>query len=230
MESNDTLHLLLLGSSGSGKRTIFEKLKHVHGVRLSEEQRKQEAQHVHRFLIHSMKVLISQGSDFGVVTPIETTREYVMIKSMNEQISIPGGAQDQLIAVLEALRVLWENPCIQEVWERRSEFQISDSVSYLFDRIDEFKAPGYIPDDAVLSHAQATITGVTSDIYRIRGAHFAVTGVSGQLRTTRRKWIHCFEEAAAIIFVASLTEYDEVIEGEGRSRRRNKLVSLWHSL
>ena len=46
--------------------------------------------------------------------------------------------------------------------------------------------------------------GVNQDVCR-------VFDVGGQ-RSQRKKWIHCFDDAKAIIYVASLSEYDQVLE------------------
>ena len=35
---------------------------------------------------------------------------------------------------------------IKAVWDRRNEFQITESVQYYFNRIDNIKLPGYVPD------------------------------------------------------------------------------------
>ena len=43
---------------------------------------------------------------------------------------------------------------------------------------------------------------------------FSVFDVGGQ-RSQRRKWIHCFDNVDAVIFVASLSEYDQVVEEDG---------------
>ena len=40
--------------------------------------------------------------------------------------------------------------------------------------------------------------------------HFRVFDVGGQ-RSERRKWIHCFENVTSIIFLAVLSEYDQVL-------------------
>ncbi|VDM82414.1 unnamed protein product [Strongylus vulgaris] len=37
-----------------------------------------------------------------------------------------------------------------------------------------------------------------------------VFDVGGQ-RSERKKWIHCFEDVNAIIFIAAVSEYDEVL-------------------
>ena len=38
-----------------------------------------------------------------------------------------------------------------------------------------------------------------------------MTDIGGQ-RTQRRKWIHCFENVTAVIFVAAINEYDMRLE------------------
>ena len=35
------------------------------------------------------------------------------------------------------------------MWGRRSEFQITESVQYYFDKIDIIKMPNYIPDKVI---------------------------------------------------------------------------------
>src|SRR3954467_7976686 len=49
---------------------------------------------------------------------------------------------------------------------------------------------------------------------------FRMYDVGGQ-RGERKKWIHCFENVTAIMFIASLSEYDQVL-AEDRSRNRLK--------
>lgn len=34
----------------------------------------------------------------------------------------------------------------------------------------------------------------------------------GGQKSERRKWIHCFENVTSLIFLASLSEYDQVLE------------------
>jgi hypothetical protein len=46
--------------------------------------------------------------------------------------------------------------------------------------------------------------------FLIKGVEFRVFDVGGQ-RSERKKWIHCFEDVNAVIFVAAVSEYDEVL-------------------
>ncbi|EFO89083.1 hypothetical protein CRE_15098 [Caenorhabditis remanei] len=52
--------------------------------------------------------------------------------------------------------------------------------------------------------------GVIEVKFNMKGKVFRVFDVGGQ-RSQRKKWIHCFDDAKALIYVASLSEYDQVL-------------------
>jgi hypothetical protein len=50
--------------------------------------------------------------------------------------------------------------------------------------------------------------------------------VGGQ-RNERKKWIHCFDDVTAVIFVASLSEYDQVLYEDHTVNRMDEAVTLF---
>ena len=59
--------------------------------------------------------------------------------------------------------------------------------------------------------------------FSINGHAFKVVDVGGQ-RNERRKWIHFFDSVSAVLFVASLSAYDEVVfEDETENSMRESL-------
>ena len=118
--------------------------------------------------------------------------------------------ENEMIDVLigGAVKELWLDPGIQQVWDRRSEFQIIDSVKYYFDKIDIIKMPDYLPDKDDILYSRVRTSGIVTESYEIDGTTFEMYDVGGQ-RNERKKWIHCFEGVTAVIFVAALSEYDQ---------------------
>jgi hypothetical protein len=49
--------------------------------------------------------------------------------------------------------------------------------------------------------------------------------VGGQ-RNERRKWIHCFDSVTALIFVAAISEYDQVLYED---EKKNRLIEVRRS-
>lgn len=46
-----------------------------------------------------------------------------------------------------------------------------------------------------------------------------VVDVGGQ-RSERRKWIHCFSDVSVTMFLAALSEYDQVLTEDNKTVRR----------
>jgi len=50
--------------------------------------------------------------------------------------------------------------------------------------------------------------------------------VGGQ-RSQRKRWIHCFEYVTAVIFVAAMSEYDQVLVEDGTTNRVVEALNLF---
>lgn len=51
--------------------------------------------------------------------------------------------------------------------------------------------------------------------FRLKGLEMRMVDVGGQ-KSERRKWIHCFQDVTAILFIVSLSGYDQCL-GEDRN-------------
>ncbi|VDN18279.1 unnamed protein product [Gongylonema pulchrum] len=56
-----------------------------------------------------------------------------------------------------------------------------------------------------------------------------VFDVGGQ-RSQRKKWIHCFDDAKAVIFVAALSEYDQVLSEDNTTNRLQESLLLFQQI
>jgi hypothetical protein len=54
-------------------------------------------------------------------------------------------------------------------------------------------------------------SGIVETDFVHKGLHFRMVDVGGQ-RNERKKWIHCFQDVTAIIFVVAMSEYDLKLE------------------
>ncbi|KPP58528.1 hypothetical protein Z043_123637, partial [Scleropages formosus] len=55
-----------------------------------------------------------------------------------------------------------------------------------------------------------------------------IVDVGGQ-KSERRKWIHCFENVTSLIFLASLSEYDQVLEEKETDNRMEESMALFYT-
>jgi guanine nucleotide-binding protein G(i) subunit alpha len=69
-------------------------------------------------------------------------------------------------------------------------------------------------------------SGVVTESYVIDGVKFDMYDVGGQ-RSERKKWIHCFDDVTAIIFVAAMSEYDQVLYEDATQNRLLEAVKVF---
>ena len=78
-----------------------------------------------------------------------------------------------------------------------------------FERLDAIAAEDFVPTEEDVVLCRMRTIGIVSTKVMIHNNIFNIYDVGGQ-RNERRKWIHCFDEVTAVIFVAALSEYDQV--------------------
>lgn len=78
----------------------------------------------------------------------------------------------------------------------------------------------YLPTRLDVLHARKPTKGIIEDEIDIKGIPFKFVDVGGQ-RSQRQKWFQCFENVTSIMFLASSSEFDQVLMED---RRTNRLV------
>lgn len=53
--------------------------------------------------------------------------------------------------------------------------------------------------------------------------------VGGQ-RSERKKWIHCFENVTAVVFLAAISEYDQVLVEDEAANRMQEALTIFDSI
>ncbi|NXT42324.1 GNAQ protein, partial [Pelecanoides urinatrix] len=111
---------------------------------------------------------------------------------------------------VDAIRSLWNDPGIQECYDRRREYQLSDSTKYYLNDLDRIADSTYLPTQQDVLRVRVPTTGIIEYPFDLQSVIFRMVDVGGQ-RSERRKWIHCFENVTSIMFLVALSEYDQVL-------------------
>lgn len=83
-----------------------------------------------------------------------------------------------------------------------------------------FLFQNFIPTKQDILHARKATKGVHEHSFDIRNIPFLFVDVGGQ-RSQRQKWFQCFEGVTSILFLASSSEFDQVLMED---RQTNRLV------
>merc|ERR1712193_51797 len=119
---------------------------------------------------------------------------------------------------VEAIKDLWNDGGIMECYDRRREYQLTDSAKYYLSDIDRIATPDYLCTQQDILRVRVPTTGIIEYPFDLEEIRFRMVDVGGQ-RSERRKWIHCFENVTSIIFLVALSEYDQILfESENENR------------
>ena len=112
---------------------------------------------------------------------------------------------------------------MKEVWQQRALVNIADGHKEFLDDIERIASPTFkpVPRDVLLARAKTKRACV--ERYRFHDVDWELLDV-GEQKSTRRKWLPCFDGVAGVIFVASLSEYDQTASNGASKKRTNKMV------
>ncbi|XP_043079251.1 guanine nucleotide-binding protein subunit alpha-11-like isoform X2 [Puntigrus tetrazona] len=129
---------------------------------------------------------------------------------------------------VEAIHHLWADKGLKICYSRRREYQLLDSTKYFIDHLDRIATQDYIPTSQDVLHVRFPTTGITDHCFSLEKITLRIVDVGGQ-RGQRRKWIHCFENVMSLIFLASLSEYDQLLEENNKDNRMEESLSLFYT-
>ena len=118
---------------------------------------------------------------------------------------------------------------MQQVWTKRSAVNVVDAHKMFLDEIPRIASPDFKPTTQDVLTSRVRTTGIVKEEYRIDDTDFQLYDVGGQ-RSERRKWVNCFQDVTAVVFVAALSEYDQVLAEAKRSNRMVESLTLFQSV
>ncbi|GKY94287.1 hypothetical protein MPSEU_000394500 [Mayamaea pseudoterrestris] len=133
------------------------------------------------------------------------------------------------LALWKPMKILWESKTMKEVWSKRSAVNVIDGHKDYLNDLTRIASPQYKPSTQDVLLARVKTTQVVMERYRIDGIEFEMYDVGGQ-RSERRKWIDCFENVDAVIFVAALSEFDQTLAEAKRTNRMVEALDLFRSV
>ena len=89
--------------------------------------------------------------------------------------------------------------------------------------------PSYLPTDQDILRSRVKTTGITETMFRVGELTYRLFDVGGQ-RSERKKWIHCFENVTALVFLVSLSEYDQMLYEDESVNRMQEALTLFDSI
>lgn len=199
----------------------MKQMKIIHGSGFSERDRLYFIPFIHRNILSSAKSLADAMQRLHIpFSKKQNLCHALFISSFEDPSKIDFLSPDCVVAI----QSLWEDPGVRTCYSRRREFQLQDSTQYYLDNLDRIVTHDFVPTDQDILRVRIPTTGINEYFFDLDSVTFRIVDVGGQ-RAERRKWIHCFDSVTSIIFLASLSEYDQVLlENQKESRMEESLA------
>ncbi|XP_042237194.1 guanine nucleotide-binding protein G(q) subunit alpha isoform X3 [Homarus americanus] len=219
------LKLLLLGTGESGKSTFIKQMRIIHGAGYSDEDKRgfiklvfQNIFMAMQSMIRAMDLLQISYGDSANIEHADLVRsvDYESVTTFEEP-------------YVTAMKSLWQDTGIQHCYDRRREYQLTDSAKYYLDDLERIIASDFLPTEQDILRARVPTTGIIEYPFDLDSIIFRMVDVGGQ-RSERRKWIHCFENVTSIIFLVALSEYDQILFESDNENRMEESKALFKTI
>ncbi|KAF7310351.1 G-protein alpha subunit [Mycena chlorophos] len=225
MMAKNEIKMLLLGAGESGKSTVLKQMKLIHLDGYNAQERDAYKEIIYSNTIQSMRAILEAMPQLDIALSPQNDARRSTILSLPPQIEADVLPRD----VADAVRGLWRDAGVKEAVRRSREFQLNDSAVYYFNSIDRMASPDYLPTDQDILRSRVKTTGITETTFKVGELTYKLFDVGGQ-RSERKKWIHCFENVTALVFLVSLSEYDQMLYEDESVNRMQEALTLFDSI
>ncbi|CAB3399085.1 unnamed protein product [Caenorhabditis bovis] len=219
--------ILLLGPGESGKSTVLKQMKLMHQSAYSSHELMEKKYLVFLNIMQGMQQMLNfvEENSLQLSEALQECADYVT-KYIKKHGLDCLELETDLVAMLKKL---WASEAVQTAFQHRSRYHLTDSVEYFYDEIDRISAPSYVPSSADILHTRVPTTGVVRVEFVLKNIKFQVVDVGGQ-RSERKKWIHCFDDVNAILFIAAVSEFDQKVVEDNATNRIDEALKLFYDI
>ncbi|XP_075242365.1 guanine nucleotide-binding protein G(o) subunit alpha-like isoform X1 [Convolutriloba macropyga] len=220
--------LLLLGAGECGKSTVVKQMKVIYADGFDQREIAQYRCVVRDNCMRAITAILQAMKNLGILFENEDLEDkYTIIRDF--QLNFDPKTENIPPDIVSAISAVWKDPGLQSCYSRSNEYQLIDAAKYFIEKVDEITKDNYVPSKDDIIRARLQTQGIVEIEINIRTKNhigrFRIIDVGGQ-RNQRKKWVHAFEDVTALIYVASLNDYDLVLQEDTRKGTNRMVESL----
>jgi len=228
---NSLQKLLFLGAGGSGKSTIFKQLQYLHCDGYTRDDALHLKRHIFLQTICTMqsalkyvesKELKSANKPDADSAPDATTEEIKDTELTDAIAAVENHKEAHILTphIARCISIIWnQDPRFEGIFEDINA-SLDQTTRHFWDDVDRISDENYVPSRSDIINVRYRTTGVLEKKLQMNNYNFHIFDVGGQ-KSERKKWTRCFEEVHAVIFVVSLSSYNEMMFED---RSKNAMV------
>ncbi|XP_054168106.1 guanine nucleotide-binding protein G(o) subunit alpha-like [Oppia nitens] len=217
-QDRNVIKILILGTGESGKSTLVKQMKIIHNDGYTKDEMKSFRLTILDNLVTSMKYVLIGMRFLSINYEIADNKEFAqLILNCNQYYDEFSTLVPNIVTALQSL---WIDKGVREGVARGFEYELNDSALYFFENINRITNEKYIPNTTDVLRARVRTRGVVETEFKVENLVIKMFDVGGQ-RSERKKWVQCFDDVRALLFVVAISEYDmTLIENPNKNRLR----------
>jgi len=228
----NVVKILLLGCGEAGKSTFIKQMKILHNEEKEKVWTEDELKGARRDIlsnaIECLQVLLEEvQKPLGEGLGNTADRLKKLDKSKDED-------QVRLWQWRDTVQDIWEDPAIQETYNRRNEFSLPDCCRHFLSNISRISSPHFVATTQDILMVRVQTTGIIEYnfplVFRENLTRDCIFIDVGGQRNERKKWIHCFSDVLMVLFLAAASEYDQMLYEDITTNRMDESLSLFNKI
>jgi guanine nucleotide-binding protein G(i) subunit alpha len=211
------LKLLMIGTTASGKSTFAKQMKILHMNGFSDSEKEDFKRILAWNLMLAVNELLEQAKKLGRLENSALLDKY---KPHETQLTSE---------IAQELTRLWKDKTIQEVYATAQKHLTLTNVPYYFEHAEQWADPNYTLTNEDILHARQRTSGFVEHKFKVGKYTWNLVDAGGQ-RAERRKWVKYYEGIVAVIFVASLDDWDIPCPEEPNKTRLQESLEVFESM
>jgi len=204
--------ILTLGAGECGKSTIWRQLKLLYCGGFDEDEIETNKSVIRINVIADIKTLLEavHRNDETIAQELQSSVELVN--------DLQGTDDEFTPEVADAISQIWADPIAKHTFKTNNSIGLGDNAGFFLDSVKRIADPNYVPTSEDILKSRIRTTGISNLDFKIKNINTQLTDVGGQ-KSERSRWQKCFTNVDYLLFVVSLSDFDQVMfEEEGTSR------------
>jgi len=134
--------------------------------------------------------------------------------------------------IAQSISMIWNSNSVKKAYQQRHRIQLpggSSTTEYFMENAKRFAGDDFLPNVDDILRVKSKTTGVIETTFLMNGTEFNMVDVGGQ-RSERKKWLACFNDVSAVIYLVALNEYDMLMEEDDQTNRMEESLKLFQKL
>jgi hypothetical protein len=134
--------------------------------------------------------------------------------------------------IAQSIMIIWNSDSVKKAYQQRHRIQLpggSSTTEYFIENAKRFSDEDFLPNVDDMLRVKSKTTGVIETVFLMNGNEFNMVDVGGQ-RSERKKWLACFNDVSAVIYLVALNEYDMLMEEDDQTNRMEESLKLFQKL